>query len=159
MERSGTQIDIRREHILSPVATVLIRALNEELSARYTEPGANHFRLDPEEVVEGKGAFLVAYAGATPAGCGAIRRLDSHTAEIKRMYVDPSHRGHGIGRRVLARLEAEAHSLGVRRLVLETGVRQPEAITLCSRAGFSEMPAFGDYLDSSLSVCMEKILQ
>jgi GNAT superfamily N-acetyltransferase len=140
VERTGTQIDIRREDILSPVATALIRALNEELSARYTEPGVNHFRLDPEEVVEGKGAFLVAYAGATPVGCGAIRRLDSETAEIKRMYVDPSHRGHGIGRLVLARLEAEAHSLGVRRMVLETGVRQPEAITLYSRAGFRRLP-------------------
>jgi GNAT superfamily N-acetyltransferase len=151
-------VEVRPGVITSSVADALIRALNEELSARYPEPGANHFRLDEEEVAEGQGAFLVAYAGTTPVGCGAIRRLDLETAEIKRMYVDRFHRGQGIGRLVLTRLEDEAHALGVGKIVLETGVRQPEAIALYSRAGFSEIPAFGEYLDSSLSVCMAKEL-
>jgi len=140
------------------VALALIRALNDELSARYPEPGANHFRLDAQEVAEGTGAFVVAYDGTRPVGCGAIRRLDRDTAEIKRMYVDEPARGRGIGRLVLARLEAEAHTLGVRRIVLETGVRQPEAIALYARAGFFQIPAFGEYLGSALSVCMGKEL-
>ena len=55
-------IEVRREDIESKVASALIRALNEELSTRYTEPGANHFRLDAEEVAEGRGAFVVAHA-------------------------------------------------------------------------------------------------
>lgn len=75
------------------------------------------------------------------------------------MYVDPRARGKGIGRIVFARLESEARSLGVRRIVLETGVRQPEAIALYSRAGFSEIPAFGEYLGSAWSVCMGKELR
>jgi GNAT superfamily N-acetyltransferase len=61
----------------------------------------------------------------------------------------------------LIALEAEARRLGAIRLVLETGPRQPEAIALYSRAGFSPIPLFGDYLNSphpELSVCMAKDL-
>jgi GNAT superfamily N-acetyltransferase len=151
-------IDVHREDIRSTVASGLIRALNAELSARYHEPGANHFRLDADEVAAGRGAFLVAYVGVTPVGCGAIRRLDCDTAEVKRMYVDPATRGYGVGRTLLTKLEAEARSLGVKRVVLETGARQPEALALYTRAGFSRIPAFGEYLGSTLSVCMGKAL-
>jgi putative acetyltransferase len=149
-------IDIRRQPITAPVAAALIQALNGELSGRYPEAGANHFRLDVEEVADGRGAFLVVYTGTVAVGCGAIRRLDGETAEIKRMYVAPSARGQGIGRALLASLESEARSLGVKRLVLETGARQPEAIALYARAGFQRIPLFGEYLGSALSVCMGK---
>ena len=72
------------------VALALIRALNDELSARYPEPGANHFRLDAQEVAEGTGAFVVAYDGTRPVGCGAIRRLDRDTAESSAcMWTNP----------------------------------------------------------------------
>jgi putative acetyltransferase len=144
-------IDVRRENLGSA-------ALNGELSGRYPEAGANHFRLDPDEVAEGRGAFLVAYARGEPVGCGAIRRLEDGAAEIKRMYVAPAQRGQGIARLLLAHLEATARALGARRVLLETGVRQPEAIALYTRAGFTRIPAFGEYLDSALSVCMAKDL-
>ena len=136
----------------------MIRALNAELAERYPEEGANHFRLDQEEVAEGRGVFLVAYSSGEPVGCGAIRRLDADTAEIKRMYVAPQSRGRGIARRLLTRLEAEGHRLGVKRIVLETGARQPEAIALYEHAGFSRAPLFGEYVGSPLSVCMVKHL-
>jgi GNAT superfamily N-acetyltransferase len=135
----------------------MIAALNGELSSLYPEQGANHFRLDLEEVVEGRGVFLVAYSSGKPLGCGAIRRLDGNTAEIKRMYVEPSARGRGVGRVVLRALEAEARRLeGVDRIVLETGERQLEALGLYRSAGFVRIPAFGEYVGSPLSVCMEK---
>jgi putative acetyltransferase len=153
-------VEVRRTDIESTVAAALIGALNAELSGRYPEPGASHFRLDPEEVAEGKGAFLVAFlvasGGATPVGCGAIRRLDAGDAEIKRMYVVPEARGRGIGRIVLAELEAEARALGARRVVLETGERQPEAIALYTRAGYSPIPLYGEYVGDPLSVCLAK---
>jgi GNAT superfamily N-acetyltransferase len=156
-----TQVEIRREEILSPVAQQLILALNNELSERYPEPGANHFRLDADEVAEGRGAFFVAYLHGTPIGCGAVRRIDAGTAEVKRMYVAPSARGRGVGRQILGAIEAVAKTLAATRLVLETGTRQPEAIALYSRAGFVEIPLFGDYLHSphpELSLCMAKEL-
>jgi len=87
MEES--QIEIRRADINSSVVGELISALNGELKRQYPEEGATHFRLEPDEVAEGHGAFVVAYAGDKPVGCGAIRKLDSETAEIKRMYVVP----------------------------------------------------------------------
>jgi transketolase len=151
-------VEIRRADIESLVVQQLIAALNAELSQRYREPGANHFRLDPAEVAEGQGAFLVAYLGEQPVGCGAVRRNDAETAEIKRMYVDPALRGGGIARRVLDQLEIEGRRLGVRRLVLETGIRQVDAIALYHRAGYVEVPLFGEYLGSPLSVCMAKDL-
>jgi GNAT superfamily N-acetyltransferase len=151
-------VTLRPEPLDSPAAGRLIPALNAELSGRYPEAGANHFQLDPEEVGPGRGAFLVAYAGEEAVGCGAVRRLDAGTAEIKRMFVVPALRGQGIAGRVLAALEDEARALGVERLVLETGVRQPDAIALYRRFGFADIPAFGEYIGSALSVCMGKAL-
>jgi ribosomal protein S18 acetylase RimI-like enzyme len=63
-----------------------------------------------------------------------------------------------VGRALLDTLEGEARALGVVRLVLETGIRQPEALALYERAGFRRIPAFGDYVDSRLSVYMAKAL-
>jgi GNAT superfamily N-acetyltransferase len=151
-------VSIVREDILSAVAQELIRSLNAELSGRYPEEGATHFRLQADEVAEGRGAFLVAYLGSTPAGCGAVRAIGGGVGEIKRMYVSPAVRGRGVGLAVLDALEAEARRLGMRRLVLETGVRQREALALYRRVGYSPIPAFGEYLDSPLSVCLGKDL-
>jgi GNAT superfamily N-acetyltransferase/uncharacterized glyoxalase superfamily protein PhnB len=152
-------VEVRREEIGSAVAGALILALNVELSGRYPEAEARHFRLDAEEVADGRGAFLVAYRTGKAVGCGAIRRIAQDTAEIKRMYVDPRVRGQGVGRALVAALEAEARRLGVTRLVLETGDRQPEAIALYARLGFARIPPFGEYVGTPSSLCMSKSLE
>lgn len=152
------KIDVNATSLDPPEVAVLIKALNAELEERYPEDGANHFRLDPEEVAPGRGVFLVAYAEGQAVGCGAARLTDTHTAEIKRMYVVPAFRGHGIARRVLQELERHARALGARQLVLETGDRQPEAIAVYRRAGFQKIALYGEYLDSPLSLCMGKSL-
>ena len=147
---------IRPESLSSPVSSALIARLNEELSGRYPEAGATHFRLDPHEVAPGVGVFLVAYDGEAPVGCGALRGLDAATMEIKRMFVVPEGRRRGIGRALLRALLEQARALGRARVVLETGVRQGEAITLYEQEGFVRIPLFGEYLGASLSVCMER---
>jgi GNAT superfamily N-acetyltransferase len=152
-------LDVRREPLDSPVAATLIAALNRELAAVYNDPAANHFRLEAGEVAPGNGAFLVAYNQHEAVGCGAIRRLDERTAEIKRMYVVSEWRGRGAGRQVLRALESEARSLGVTRIVLETGNRQQSALALYRSCGFTVIPAFGEYVHSpGTSVCMAKEL-
>jgi GNAT superfamily N-acetyltransferase len=167
--RDGTvALEIAREAITTEVAGALIIALNAELSARYPEPGATHFRLDPDDVAPGRGIFVVARRLGGPVGCGAlrwlresalIRELGPRVGELKRMYVAPEVRGQGIGRALLVRLEAEARTLGLDRLVLETGTRQAEALALYRRAGFSEIPAYGEYAASTAtSVCLAKTL-
>ena len=152
-------VDVRRQDIKSPAAMSLILALNAELSAIYPEAGATHFRLDAEEVAEGRGAFLVAYLGDQPIGCGAIRKLDAETAEFKRMFVTPANRGKGVGAAIVKALESEAQRLRIRRIVLETGIRNPAALALYAKIGFVRIPPFGEYLSSPLSVCMAKILE
>ena len=150
---------IRREPLTSAVARELITALNAELAAMYPEPGATHFRLEPEEVAEGRGAFMVALSQATPVGCGALRVIDARTAELKRMYVAPAVRGQGIAGAVLGALEAEARRLGIQQLVLETGIRQLAALALYRRSGYQAIPAFGEYVASpTTSVCLAKEL-
>ena len=148
--------EIRTATLDQPEVLELIRALNAELDVRYPEEGANHFRLDPDEVAPGRGVFLVAYAQGVAVGCGATRLNDPHTAEIKRMYVLPAYRGRGIAGAVLTALEAHAKTLGAKALVLESGERQPESLAVYRRAGFREIPRFGEYLDSPLSLCMGK---
>jgi len=149
-------LTISREQLDSPIALSLIDALNEELTERYPEDGANHFELNLEEVADGHGTFLVASLDGEPAGCGALRVIEPGVAEIKRMFVPHGMRGRGIATALLAGLEMAAHELNVRRLVLETGARQPEAIALYRRAGFDFITPFGEYVGSPLSVCMAK---
>ena len=152
-------ITIARAELTAQVSRDLIASLDAELSALYPEPGANHFQLDPEEIADGRGTFLVVYRGETPVGCGALRLLDAETAELKRMYVSRPARGKGLGRRILAALEAEARVLGVRRLVLETGVGQAAALALYRSTGFHPIPLFGEYcLSPETSVCLGKDL-
>jgi len=152
-------LEIRREALDSEAAQRLIGALNVELRGEYPEPGANHFRLDGEEVSEGSGSFVVAYADGMAVGCGAVRKLDESTGELKRMFVTPEARGKGVGRAVLERLEGEARGMGMKRLLLETGIRQKAADAMYRSAGYRDIPPFGEYvLSAATSVCMSKDL-
>jgi GNAT superfamily N-acetyltransferase len=156
---NSDSITITRAELTSDVSRALIGQLNAELTGMYPEPGATHFGLDPSDVAEGHGAFLMITRDGTPVGCGAVRRIDSDTAELKRMFVSPSLRGTGLGRRLVEALETEARKLGVRRVVLETGTRQLAAIALYRATGFQPIPLYGEYERSpDTSVCMGKEL-
>ena len=152
-------IHIRRSTLASPDAGELIAALNAELTTTFPEPGASHFSLSDAQVIPGDGAFLVAYLDDAAVGCGAVRRLDQTTAEIKRMYVNPSVRGRGIGRALVEALEREARLIGVTKIVLETGTRLASAIKLYEAMGYAHIPLFGEYLSSpNTSLCFGKSL-
>jgi GNAT superfamily N-acetyltransferase len=152
-------VSLVREPLSGPAAQMLIAALNAELAGMYSEHGANHFAIDSEEVAPGRGAFLVAYQGTTPVGCGAVRLLDAATGELKRMYAAPAVRGQGVGRALVDALQAEARRLGAKRLVLETGIRQHAALALYHRCGFRPIPLYGEYLTTpTTSVCLGKEL-
>lgn len=152
------EVIVSRADLLSEDAQRLIESLNDELRRRYPEEGATHFRLDPEEVAEGRGAFVIARRAGIPVGCGGIRVLEPGAAELKRMFTRPEDRGRGVALAVLAALEGVARELRVERLVLETGVRQQEAIALYERSGFVPIASFGEYVSSPLSLCMAKDL-
>ena len=110
----------------------------------------------PAELSTPHGTFLVGYRGAEPVACGAVKRLDSTTAEIKRMYVVPEARGRGVGRQLLVALEDAARSLGYSAVRLDTGDRQPHALALYRSAGYGEIadyngnPAASFWLEKDL---------
>ena len=174
--------DLRPEPYDGPAATRLVADLTADLTRRYTEEdepplgslpteeqaarraaideeeAAYAAELTPADVAPPWGAFLVAYLDGRPAGCGGIRRHEDDVAEIKRLWVDPGHRRRGVARAVVLGLEAEAVRLGYRALMLETGVRQPEAIALYEALGYHHREPYGRYRDSPLSVCLERDL-
>jgi putative acetyltransferase len=152
-------IDIRRSALDAPDAVRLIASLNAELKALFPEAGATHFSLGREQVAASEGAFVIAYLDHTAVGCGAVRRIESTTGELKRMYVDPVVRGRGIGRALVEALEREARQLGMTTVVLETGPRLPAAISLNETMGYVRIPLFGEYLLSpETSLCFGKSL-
>jgi GNAT superfamily N-acetyltransferase len=140
----------------SPDAQHLIAALDEHLSSRYAAEERFGPNLKPAHLAQGLGTFVIARADGRAVGCGAVRKLDDATAEVKRMYVEPGLRGHGVGMRILEALEAAALEMGTRRLVLETGIYQAEAIALYRKAGFKPVACWGEYAGVLTSVCFEK---
>jgi putative acetyltransferase len=150
------EITIAPEAFDSADARRLIGALDEHLSSRYPPEQRFGPNLKMEHLAPGLGAFVIARFGGVAVGCGAVRRLDETTVEVKRMYVDPEVRGRGVAKAILGRLEAEARLIGASRLVLETGIYQDEAIGLYRRAGFSVIDCFGEYAGVPTSVCFEK---
>ena len=123
----------------------VVRALEAELQQEYVERygGVDETPIDPAQFAPPGGLFLVGFVGAEPVASGGFRRHDDAAAEIKRMYVVEDRRGVGYARRLLAELEARAARAGYRRIVLETGLRQPEAIALYESSGYRPIPDFG----------------
>ncbi|WP_295518040.1 GNAT family N-acetyltransferase [uncultured Pseudomonas sp.] len=139
-----------------PEVIALIAALDAYQDGLY--PPESRHALDLASLMQPNVLFLVARdAGGQALGCAAMV-LNEDYGEIKRMYVSPSGRGQGLGRRLLARLEAEALTTGCERAMLETGPYQPEALALYAAAGYQRRGPFGGYRDDPLSVFMEKQL-
>jgi putative acetyltransferase len=141
-----------------PEAAELISALSAELARRYDymEDGSGGFK--PEDALGPRGAFVIGRIGGNPVACGAIRPLGEDVAELKRVYVKVDFRGRGYSKAIVNELEGQARARGYRIMRLETGVRQPEAISLYESLGYHPIPNYGEYRDSSLSVCFEKQL-
>ena len=99
---------------------------------------------------------IVCYVDDKAIGCGAFREYDESKVEIKRMFVLPQYRGHGIALKILNELELWAAEFNYRGYILETGKKQPEAIRLYQKAGYSMIPGYGQYLNVENSVCMMK---
>jgi len=129
-----------------PDARRCLRAYVEELAGRFDsgfDPARSISAAD-HEMTPPAGLFLVAALHGEPVGCGALKFHPGAPAEIKRMWVDPSVRGLGLGRRLLAELETRAAAHGVRVLRLETNRALAEAIALYRAAGYREVAAFND---------------
>jgi putative acetyltransferase len=96
--------------------------------------------------------------GGRLVGIGGLELQAGATAELKRFYVEPGHRGSGVADAVLGSLLAYGREQGVRVVRLETGDRQHAAVAFYRRHGFVEVPRFPPYLASETSVCMQRDL-
>jgi DNA-binding MarR family transcriptional regulator/GNAT superfamily N-acetyltransferase len=139
-------VDIREVDPSAPDARQCLRSYFAELERRSRMPfdpnaGAT---AKPHEVRPPAGLFLVAYLRDAPIGCGAVKHFADGVSDIKRMWVAEPARGLGIGRRLLAELEARAGERGTRVVRLETSRLLTEAIALYLSAGYVEVPAFND---------------
>jgi len=137
--------------------TALRKEQRAELDARYG--GENH-EPGPLPSAADVDLFLVAAdpVSGEALACGALRRLDSTSAEIKRMYVVPHARGTGIATAVLRALEAAAVERGWTTMRLETGTFQPDAQRFYVREGYTPIPLFGVYIGSEVSLCYKREL-
>jgi len=96
------------------------------------------------------------YKDSIAVGCGAMREYTRDVIEIKRMFVRPEYRSQGIARRILSELEYWAKELNYSGCILETGKKQPEAIRLYQKSGYSLIPNYDQYEHVESSVCMKK---
>lgn len=139
----------------NPDFRALVQLLDQDLAAR---DGAEHGFYAQYNTIAKLNHVVVAYLGGEPVGCGAFKPFDADSVEIKRMFVQPAHRGQGVAQGVLGELEQWADELGYASGVLETGKRQPEAIRLYERSGYGHIPNYGQYVGIENSVCMQKAL-
>ncbi|HET9944804.1 MAG TPA: wax ester/triacylglycerol synthase family O-acyltransferase [Actinomycetes bacterium] len=140
----------------SAQSQTLVAEVQQEYVRRYGGP--DETRVDPAEFAAPGGTFLVALVGGETIGCAGLRRHGDGVVEVKRMFVRVEHRRRGHARRMLAALEDWARDRGATRVVLETGMAQPEAIALYESAGYLPIDGFGHYRDSPLSRSFAKDL-
>lgn len=111
-------------------------AMTAELAARYEIPDQETDSPTAEDI----DVFLIARDGDGEAiGCGALRRLDDGTIEVKRMYVAPAVRGSGVATAILRELEEHACAAGVDTVQLSTGTKQPDAVRFYEREGYGPL--------------------
>jgi len=131
----------------------LVKWLDADLAKR---DGDDHLFYAQLNKVDNIKYVVVAYENDKPVGCGAIREYTPNTMEIKRMYTSPEGRGKGIATKVLTELEIWATELSYEKCILETGKRQPEAISLYKKNGYNPTPNYGKYTGIENSLCFEK---
>lgn len=146
-------LEVSKIDPLSDAGRSLFERLSQEQIDRYGRDGGSPLEaLAKPEVI-----FIAAFLNGEAVGCGAVVPLEEGVGELSRIFVDSSARRNGVGRAIMADLEAQA---GARygRLVLETGIQQPESIALYEKCGYTPIPCWGKSADNPKSRCYEKRL-
>ena len=153
-------VELREADWNDPDGVALRSAMEAEMRERYADRIAA-FMSEHAVVIgvheEHVAHVLLAYEGPLPVGHAALRWTGGDL-ELKRMYVVPSHRGHGVSTALLDGVAKAAEKLGATRIILQTGDRQPDAVRLYERAGYTGIPIFPPYEALTFSICMERRL-
>lgn len=142
---------IAEEAFEGPDGVGLRAALGRELRARYGGPGVAEPEWEPA-------AWLVARSSGAPVGCAALRELSDGLFELRRMYVVASSRGTGVADGLMDAAESRAAELGARRIILQCGTAQPEAMAFYRRRGYEPIEPFGEYAEFETSRCFGRDL-
>lgn len=154
--RHGTSMRLRPVPYDDPVAQEMVEAVQQEYVLRYG--GRDEAVVDPAEFLPPAGLFVLAELDGAPAGCGAWRVHPRGGVEIKRVYVATGFRRRGLAQAIMAELEASAARAGHRSAVLNTGRKQPEAVTLYVHLGYVPVPGYGRYACAPEAVFLGKAL-
>ncbi len=131
----------------------LVRLLDADLRIRDGEEHAFFAQFNKIDKIR---YVVMAFEDKVAVGCGAIKEYSPDEMEVKRMFVSEERRGQGIASKVLEELEKWARELHFNKCILETGVKQQEAIGLYEKSGYQRIPNYGQYKDVASSVCFEK---
>ena len=146
---------IKTANSKSDDVALLSDELHKDLELIYGKGLIESFKEENDQML----IFYVAYDETGNAvGCGALRHFDETTAEIKRMYIKENFRGQGISKKILMSLENYAIELNYQRIVLETGLKQPEAMNLYASFRYKQINCYGWHADDPDSRCFEKII-
>lgn len=127
-------------------AQACMQAYYQELAERFDEGFDVTLSCDPElaDMQAPRGSFLLALADGLAVGCVGLKGTDKGYAEVKRLWVAPEARGLGLSRKLMARLEQTAASMGIALLRLDTNTQLPEAVGFYRKAGWQEIPRFNE---------------
>ena len=148
-------MNIIKTHSGNPDFIALVRQLDQTLAIT---DGDEHAFYDQFNKLDNIQHVVIAYLHDHAVGCGAIKKYDASTMEIKRMYTLPEYRGKGIASRILRYLENWALELGYSVCILETGKRQQDAVALYEKNGYCLTEKYGPYQDMDNSLCFRKVL-
>lgn len=148
-------ITITRTHSDNIHFQTLVKELDKDLAIRDGDEHAFYAQFNKSDKIK---HAIVAFDGELSVGCGAIRAYDETCMEVKRMWVEPSHRGKGIASLMLKELEAWTRELGFPKCILETGNKQLEAIELYKKNNYTIIENYGPYKGVVNSICFEKSL-
>ena len=149
-------INIIRTNSENPDFIELVKQLDADLAVRDGDEHAFYHQFNKIDKIK---HALVAYNSDEPIACGAMKEFEPGIMEVKRMYTVPGYRGKGIALKVLTELEKWAAELGIKKCVLETGKKQPEAVELYKKSGYNRIPNYGQYTGVENSLCFEKELK
>nr|WP_319398000.1 GNAT family N-acetyltransferase [uncultured Carboxylicivirga sp.] len=144
---------IKRTHSADIAFIELVKQLDADLALRDGEEHGFYAQFNKTDEIK---HVVVIFNNERAVACGALKQYDEQTMEVKRMYTQPTERGNGFASLVLQELEIWAAQLGYSKCILETGIRQPEAIALYNKNGYSLIPNYGQYKTVEDSRCFEK---
>lgn len=133
----------------------LIELLDEDLNERYGELQKQYNKHNKVDYIKD---VVIIYKDSIRVACGAFKEYDSNTIELKRIFVAKEQRRQGLSKLVVNELEKLGRNCGYKYAVLETGIKQIEAINLYKNSGYVIVENYGPYIGNANSVCMKKVL-